>query len=116
LAHLAWARINKEVAVLKIAKAQKIFSERFSHKLNLTRIYKHLQDRKEKIRTKILKTPVTHFATLFMLLPDASEDGLLRHIKSFECQEDKAIRGKLCIGSNVSQERKKQITENTLTE
>jgi hypothetical protein len=44
-----------------------------------------------------------------MLLPDASEDGLRRHIKSFECQEDKGVRGKLCIDSNVSLERKKQI-------
>ena len=109
LAHLEWAKINKEAALLKIGKAQKIFSERFSHKSNLTRIYKHLQDRKEKIRNKILKTPATHHATLFMLLPDASEDGLLRHIKSFECQEDKGVRGKLCIDSNVTLERKKQI-------
>jgi hypothetical protein len=109
LVHLEWAKINKEAALLKIEKAQKIFSERFSHKSNLTRIYKHLQDRKEKIRNKILKTPATHHATLFMLLPDASEDGLRRHIKSFECQEDKGVRGKLCIDSNVSLERKKQI-------
>jgi hypothetical protein len=68
-----------------------------------------MQERKEKIRTKILKTPATHHATLFMLLPDASEDGLHRHIKSFECQEDKGVRGKLCIDSNVTLERKKQI-------
>jgi len=109
LAHLEWAKINKEAALLKIGKAQKIFSERFSHKSNLTRIYKHMQDRKEKIRNKILKTPATNHATLFMLLPDASEDGLHRHIKSFECQEDKGVRGKLCIDSNVTLERKKQI-------
>jgi hypothetical protein len=62
-----------------------------------------------EIRNKILKTPAIHHATLFMLLPDASEDGLRRHIKSFECQDDKGVRGKLCIDSNVSLERKKQI-------
>jgi hypothetical protein len=109
MAHLEWARTNKEAALLKIERAQRIFSERFSHKSNLTRIYKDLPDRKEKIRNKILKTPIIRHATLFMLLPDASEDGLRRHVKSFECQEDKAIRGKLCIDSNVSLERKTQI-------
>ena len=109
MTHLEWARANKEEALRKIERAQEIFSERFSHKSNLTRIFKNLTDRKEKIRNKILKTPITHHATLFMLLPDASDEGLRRHIKSFECQEDKATRGKLCIDSNLSLERKKQI-------
>jgi hypothetical protein len=109
LAHLEWARANEGEALQKIEKAQKIFSERFSHKSNLTRIFKNLADRKESIRNKVTKTPITHHATIFMLLPDASEDGLRRHIKSFECQEDKAIRGKLCIDLNVSPEQKKQI-------
>lgn len=109
LAHLEWARANEGEALQKIEKAQKIFSERFSHKSNLTRIFKNLADRKESIRNKVTKTPITHHATIFMLLPDASEDGLRRHIKSFECQEDKGIRGKLCIDLNVSPEQKKQI-------
>jgi len=101
--HIHWINCNPQKALDKIATAQAIFKNKFNLRTNLIDLYKGLVDRKKTL--KYLINPADKFqnkVASYFLMPEFSEEILLRHFKSITLQDYKHFYPTLVLDSALS--------------
>lgn len=101
LAHLNWAKQHQGKALQKIQQTQEIFSKRFSHKVNLQKLYQELPKRKSVVKKTLLTNTPLIKATGFFLMPQYSEEILARHLESIKRQGDSQMTAILCVEAAI---------------
>lgn len=116
LSHLDWAKNNPAQALRKIQQAQQIFSSRFSHQVNLKKLYQELPTRKSAIRNKVNDPTSLVRVAGYFLMPKYSEEILNRHIQSIQRQCDSLSTAYLCVEDSIEKEVDKKILKTLRTQ
>ncbi|KAI3598613.1 hypothetical protein D8I24_5559 [Cupriavidus necator H850] len=111
--HLAWAKANPQQALAKIAKAQRIFREKFSLTRNIRDLYLGLNDRKSALlRHQGLERDAKGLQVgMYLLMPTYSEEVLRAHVKSVVAQEYTALTPLLVVDKAAAREHAREIGE-----
>ncbi len=108
--HLDWARAHPDLALEKIAKAQALFSQKFTLTRNLSDLYMGLAERKHEllIRQNPPASPPLKIR-LNLLMLDYSESILRTHIDSVQVQEYQNFSPALVVDSRVARKFRQDI-------
>ena len=108
--HLDWAQKHQDRALAMIAKAQDIFSQKFTLIRNLSDLYSSLAERKRELLVR-QNPPVSHPVTiqLNLLMPVYTEAVLRAHIDSVRVQEYQNFSPVLVVDTRVASLFRREI-------
>ncbi|HUW27544.1 MAG TPA: hypothetical protein VMV97_02935 [Sulfuriferula sp.] len=108
--HLDWAKTHPDLALAMIAKAQGVFSQKFTLIRNLSDLYNGLAERKHALL--IRQNPPTSppvKVRLNLLMPEYSEAVLQAHIDSIRVQEYRNFSPVLVVDTRVAVAFRREI-------
>jgi hypothetical protein len=108
--HLAWAEAHPQEALAMIARAQKIFTEKFTLTRNLADLYNGLKARQAALLERNAPAAAPRLKVqLNLLMPDDSDDVLAMHLASVRAQQYEHFSATLFVDAALSPEARARI-------
>jgi hypothetical protein len=108
--HLAWAEAHPEQALAMIAKAQQIFTEKFTLTRNLADLYNGLDARQAALLERNAPASAPRLKVqLNLLMPEYRDDVLAMHLDSVRAQQYDNFAATLFVDADLAPEARARI-------
>lgn len=108
--HLAWAKTHPQEALAMIAKAQQIFTEKFTLTRNLADLYNGLTARQTALLERNAPPATSRpKVQINLFMPDYSDDVLARHLASVRAQQYDDFTATLFVDAGLTPEARARV-------